>query len=62
VPVDPSALVTEARELHEDADAWGRHSKRGRAAVVERHTAEVYADRLERIYEQVVATSGRGDA
>ena len=43
-------------EIHEDRATWERFSRRGLAAIAERHTPDVYAERLEEIYRSVMTS------
>jgi glycosyltransferase involved in cell wall biosynthesis len=54
VPVDVKALAEVATEVHEDREAWEQLAGRGHAAVRRRHSPEVYAEDLERVYEGVL--------
>jgi glycosyltransferase involved in cell wall biosynthesis len=51
VPVDVDALATTSLELHEDRRTWDRLSAAGFEAVTQRHSPEVYAARIEDLYE-----------
>lgn len=50
VPVDVEALATTSFEVHEDRRTWERLSVAGFEAVTQRHSPEVYAERLEDLY------------
>jgi glycosyltransferase involved in cell wall biosynthesis len=54
VPGDVENLVQTCAELHADAETWTTLSQRALAAVERTHSRDRYADRLERIYEDVV--------
>ena len=51
VPVDVEALATTSLEVHEDRRTWDRLSAAGFSAVTERHSPDLYAARLETLYE-----------
>ena len=51
VPVDVDALATTSLEVHEDRRTWDRLSAAGFSAVTERHSPDLYAARLETLYE-----------
>jgi glycosyltransferase involved in cell wall biosynthesis len=52
--VDPDVkkLVSACRQLYEDETLWGRASARGRAAIETTHSAKVYAQSLEDVYDR----------
>ena len=54
VPVDVEALAAATADLHDDRVLWERHSEQAQVAVAERHTPAVYAERVVKIYENVV--------
>jgi glycosyltransferase involved in cell wall biosynthesis len=54
VPEDVENLVQACAELHSDAETWTTLSQRALAAVEQTHSRARYAERLERIYEDVV--------
>lgn len=57
VPIDVEALVSSAVELHTDRALWEALSQRAVSAVAQHHAPGVYAERMERLYEDVVRTS-----
>lgn len=60
VPVDVEALTAAASELHDDRTAWEACSRSGHEAIAARHTPSIYAQEIERIYEDVVARARNG--
>jgi glycosyltransferase involved in cell wall biosynthesis len=59
VPVDAEALAATAADLHDDQGTWEHLSRRGLAAIAERHTPAVYVERLEGIYESAIGSAPR---
>jgi len=57
VPVDPVALAAVVDEITSDEAGWSILSRNARSAVVQRHTRDLYIDRLEAVYAR--ATEGR---
>jgi glycosyltransferase involved in cell wall biosynthesis len=53
VPIDIEALIAATADLHEDREQWETLARNGRTAVAERHAPQVYAERVERLYESV---------
>jgi glycosyltransferase involved in cell wall biosynthesis len=56
IPSDVQAMAAAATEIHEDRATWERLSGRGLAAIAERHTPDVYAERIEEIYRSVMTS------
>lgn len=56
-PVDPVALAAVVDEITSDEAGWSILSRNARSAVAERHTRDLYIDRLEAVYAR--ATEGR---
>ena len=56
IPSDVQAMAAAATEIHQDRATWERFSRRGFAAIAERHTPDVYAERLEEIYRSVMTS------
>ena len=58
VPADQNALASVAAELHDRRESWEPHARLGRAAVAERHTPDVYASRIEELYDRARSRKG----
>jgi type III pantothenate kinase len=58
-PRDPAATATALRRLLTDPSLSGRLGRAGRDRVVKAFSTEIRIDRIENLYRELVATSGR---